>query len=129
MNKVILFGRVKEDPTSHGTGKTMNAKFTVITSEHWKNPTTGQTGTKTDFHNIVVWGFRAQSVIDNVKAGSLVALEGKQRTRSYEVDGQKKWVTEVVVDQNGGQIEIGDGELSEPEPTATATADENDFQI
>jgi single-strand DNA-binding protein len=98
INKVYLKGRVGNDPKSSATstGK-IKCGFSVATDESW----TDKDGTKktvTDWSNVVVWGWLAEAVAQGVKKGDLVRVEGKLKTRSYDQDGVKKWITEVVAD-------------------------------
>ena len=56
--------------------------------------------TNTQWHNIVAWGKIAEIVEKYVGKGKEVALEGKLTSRSYETkEGEKRYVTEVVVDE------------------------------
>ena len=99
MNKVILIGRLGQDPELKYTpnGSAM-AKFSIATSEKWKNKDSGNQEVKTEWHNIVVWGKTAEFAGEWLKKGQLVSIEGKLQTRSWEQDGVKKYMTEIVAD-------------------------------
>lgn len=110
MNKVILIGRLTADPTlrytQSGTGV---ATFTLAVNRRFSN----QSGEReTDFINCVAWSKSAEFVANYFKKGQEMALEGRLRVRSYDGnDGQRKWVTEVVVEQVefvGGKKESND---------------------
>ena len=97
MNKAILVGRLTKDPemrtTSSGIAVT---SFTVAVNR----PYSDQSGERqTDFINCVIWRKQAENVAKYCTKGSLVAVEGRIQTRSYDhQDGSKRYVTEVVCD-------------------------------
>lgn len=51
---------------------------------------------RTEWHNVVVWGKRAEGLSKIVRKGDRVFIEGGLRTSSYERDGEKRYRTEVV---------------------------------
>ena len=99
-NKVQLIGNVGNEPeiTNLESGKKV-AKFSVATNEFYKD-SKGEKQQDTQWHNIVTWGKIAEIVEKYVGKGKEVALEGKLTSRSYETkEGEKRYVTEVVVDE------------------------------
>jgi single-strand DNA-binding protein len=99
-NKVQLIGNVGNEPeiTNLESGKKV-AKFSIATNESYKD-SNGEKVTNTQWHNIVAWGKIADIVEKYVGKGKEVALEGKLTSRSYETkEGEKRYVTEVVVDE------------------------------
>ena len=98
MNKVILIGRLGQDPELKEFDNGNMAKFSIATSEKWKNKDSGNQEEKTEWHNIVVWGKTAEFAGEWLKKGQLVSIEGKLQTRSWESDGVKKYMTEIVAD-------------------------------
>lgn len=96
LNKVILIGNVGKDPDikifDNGNKA---ASFSLATSETYKNKA-GEKVTNTEWHNIVIYGKLADIVENYVKKGQLLAVEGKIKTRSYEKDGEKRYVTDIV---------------------------------
>ena len=99
-NKVQLIGNVGNEPeiTNLESGKKV-AKFSIATNESYKD-SKGEKVTNTQWHNIVAWGKIAEIVEKYVGKGKEVALEGKLTSRSYETkEGEKRYVTEVVVDE------------------------------
>lgn len=98
VNKVILVGRLGKDPAANqANGKTV-ANFSLATSESYKDKTTGEKKEQTEWHNIVIWGATGDVAVKYLKKGSLVYLEGKLRTRSWEKEGVTRYTTEVLVD-------------------------------
>ncbi len=99
-NKVQLIGNVGNEPeiTNLESGKKV-AKFSIATNEFYKN-SNGEKEQNTQWHNIVAWGKIAEIIEKYVGKGKEVALEGKLTSRSYETkEGEKRYVTEVVVDE------------------------------
>jgi len=98
VNKIILIGRVGQDPDVNymDNGKAV-AKFTLATSETFKNKS-GDKTTNTTWHNIVLWNKAAELVEKYVKKGDLLCVEGKQINRSYEKNGETKYISEVITE-------------------------------
>jgi single-strand DNA-binding protein len=74
------------------------ARFTLATSETYKNKN-GEKVTNTEWHNIVVWRGLADIAGRYVKKGTLLYVEGKIRTRSWDdKEGNKRYTTEIEAD-------------------------------
>ena len=98
MNKVILVGRLTEAVELKKVGN--DQKSTVTTQIALGRNYKDANGNKeTDFPTIVAWGKTAEVLAEMTAKGSLVGIEGELRTRSYEKDGAKRYVTEVLVDR------------------------------
>jgi single-strand DNA-binding protein len=99
INKVILVGNVGKDPeVRHLESSVSVASFPLATSETYTNKG-GEKVTQTEWHNIVCWRGLATVVEKYVKKGSQLYIEGRIRTRSYEQDGVKKYMTEIYADE------------------------------
>ena len=98
MNKIMLIGRLTKDPELRYTQSgTAVASFTLAVDRRFPN----QNGEReADFINCVAWNKSAEFVANYFHKGKQMALEGRLQVRSYEGDdGQRRWVTEVVVEQ------------------------------
>ena len=96
VNKVILLGNVGRDPeTRYAQNGTAVTRFSVATSEIWKDRSSGEQQERTEWHNIVCFARLAEVAGEYLKKGSKVYIEGQLRTSSWEQDGQKKYRTEV----------------------------------
>ncbi len=97
INKVILVGNVGRDPEikSLPSGSRL-ATFSLATNERRKDDS-GNWVDYTEWHNIVVWDRLVNVVEQYVHKGKLLYIEGAIRTRSWEQDGQKKYMTEIRV--------------------------------
>ena len=52
-----------------------------------------------DFINCVAWDKRAETIAEYLRKGRRIALQGRLNVRSYEQNGETKWMTEVIVDK------------------------------
>lgn len=100
VNKVILIGNLGKDPeVRYLEGGTAVAKFTLATSENYKDKTTDERKTLTEWHNIVVWRGLAEVAEKYLKKGSQIYVEGKLRSRQWQdKDGVSRYTTEIVAD-------------------------------
>lgn len=97
LNRAELIGHLGKDPELKTTaGGASVCTFSLATDESYKDKD-GNQQNKTEWHKIVVWGKQAENAAQYLKKGSLVFLEGKLQTRSWEKDGQKHYMTEIVV--------------------------------
>ncbi len=112
MNNVQLLGCLVRDPEirSTKTGKTV-ANFTIATNEKYKAG--DETKETTAYVGCVAWG-TVGSRIEGMKKGDRVFANGRIATRSYEQNGQKRYVTEVICDFVAGQEKA----TSEEPPTS-----------
>lgn len=97
INRVVLVGRLTKDLDLRYTGNgTAVASFTIAVNRQFTN----QKGEReADFINCVIWRKPAENMAKYTKKGSLVGLEGRIQTRSYDdKEGKRVYVTEVVVD-------------------------------
>ena len=116
VNKVILIGNLGKDPevrSMQSGGKVCN--LSVATSESWKDKTSGEKKTATEWHNIVVKNEGLVGIVEKyVKKGSKLHVEGKLETRTYEKDGSKRYVAEIVLYPYGGEIVLLDAKDAPP---------------
>lgn len=99
LNKVFILGNLTRDPEMRQTpnGQTV-ANFGVATNRMWTDPA-GNKQSQAEFHNVVIWGRRAEVAKQYLNKGSLVFIEGRLVTRSWQdQNGQKKSRTEIVAE-------------------------------
>ncbi|MCR9251722.1 MAG: single-stranded DNA-binding protein [bacterium] len=98
-NNVQLIGRLGKNPEvrTFDSGKKM-ATFTLATNEVYRN-SKGDKVEDTQWHNIVVWGKKVEVVEKYLTKGAEVAIQGKLINRSYEVDGEKRYTTEITLNE------------------------------
>ena len=97
MNKVELIGRLTKDPEKKATSNGISVtRFSVAVQRKYKN----EDGTyPSDFFNCVAWRATADFVAKYFTKGQRIGLSGSLQTRSYEAEGQKRSVTEIVADE------------------------------
>lgn len=98
VNKAILVGRVGKPVEVRTAGESKVASFSLATTEKYKDSKTGEWKENTEWHNIVCWRNSAELAEKYVQKGMLLYIEGKLRTRSWEKDGEKRYVTEIIAD-------------------------------
>ena len=98
VNKVILMGRLGGKPKVSRFDSSIVAKVSIATNEKYKNKH-GEMVERTEWHNLVLWGRKAEIAEDYFDKGTLLYVEGKIGTRKYEDgSGVEKYITEVTVD-------------------------------
>ena len=98
MNKAILVGRITADPEIKlTTNQTQFCNFTIAVDRRFKDANGNR---QTDFINCVAWKNTAVFIQKYFHKGNRIGVVGSIQTRSYEdQNGQKRFVTEVVVDE------------------------------
>ena len=97
INRVILVGRLTKDPELRRTANDIPvATFTLAVNRPFAKSDSDQ---QADFIPCVVWRRQAENVAQFIQKGSLVGVEGRMQTRSYDdQDGNRRYITEVVAD-------------------------------
>jgi len=98
LNKVMLIGRLGQDPEIRYTQSgSAVANTTIATNDYWTDKQ-GEKQERTEWHSLVLWGRLADLAQSYLKKGSQVYVEGRLQTRDWEdQQGQKHYKTEVVV--------------------------------
>lgn len=102
VNKVILIGNLGRDPeVRHFDNGGMVVNFPLATTETYRNRETGERVTlPTDWHNVVIKRNGLAKVAESyLRKGKQVYIEGKLKTRSYEQNGETKYITEVIAEE------------------------------
>ena len=99
VNRVMLIGNLGKDPDIQFLeGNIGVAKFSLATTETFKDRS-GKLISQTEWHTVVLWRGLADLAQKYLHKGSLVYIEGRLKTRSWEdKDGNKKFATEIVGD-------------------------------
>lgn len=94
MLKIFGSGNLTRDPEEFKTttDKTV-CKFTIAVNETY----TREDGTRpVQYFNVVAWGKLAENCLKYLKKGSKISLYGNPQNRSYEKDGETKYIFEIV---------------------------------
>ena len=113
LNKVLLIGRLGADPEIKQmvNGKSI-ARFSLATSNTWKDKNTGEKKEKTEWHRIVIFNEGLVNIVQQyVKKGAQVYIEGQLVTRKWadEKSGQDKYSTEIVLQGYNSTFKILSG--------------------
>lgn len=97
-NQVTLVGNLGRDAeTKYTTGGSSVTNFSVATTRSWKDKTSNEWKSETNWTNCILWG--GEKLAAQLTKGAKVFVEGRLQNRSYEdKDGKKVYVTEVVAD-------------------------------
>ena len=97
VNKCILIGHLGKDPDVRQmpNGDTVTS-ITMATTEKWKDKTTGEKRSETEWHRVVFFRKLAEIAGQYLKKGAMVYIEGSLKTRKWEKDGQSHYTTEIV---------------------------------
>jgi len=101
LNKVFLIGRLTADPEirTTPTGQSVST-FRLATNRVWTNSQTGQKQEKVEYHTVVLWRRLAEIASQFLTKGSLVLIEGRLQTRSWQdASGLKRFRTEIVAER------------------------------
>ena len=89
MNKVLLIGRLTKKPELRNVKDKSVCEFTIATNRI--------NGKDADFINCVVWNIQAENLVKYQDKGSLIGVFGELRVDKYEVEGNKRYKTYVLV--------------------------------
>ncbi len=132
VNKVTLIGNLGKDPDlQYLEGNIAVAKFPLATTETFKDKT-GNLVSQTEWHTVVLWRGLAELAQKYLHKGSLVYIEGRLRTRSWEdKDKNRRFSTEIVGDNlvmlDKRRDGNGDDTTIETPHTATDSFNEQDL--
>ena len=136
INKVTLIGHLGRDPElrymPNGNPVT---NVSLATTEAWKDKDTGELKERTEWHRLVFFNRLAEIVAEHPRKGAQIYVEGSNRTRKYEKNGEDRYITEVICTEmqmldkkpqseaSGEPIDAGmcDSELAHYESLAEAT--------
>lgn len=97
MNKVILVGRLAQDPELRTTGSGLSVcKFTLAVPRRFADANGKR---QADFLPVIVWRQQAEACARYLSKGKQAAVVGEIQTRSYDAqDGTKRYVTEIIAE-------------------------------
>jgi len=100
-NKVIIVGRLTQDPELRNTSSgTPVCSFGVATNRVWRDNKSNEQQQSTEFHNVVAWRRLAEIISRYLNKGSLILVEGRLQTRSWEDSGGNQRKTTEIVAEN-----------------------------
>jgi single-strand DNA-binding protein len=97
LNQVNLIGRLGANPEIRKNDATPAVFVSLATSEYWRDRQ-GRRQEHTEWHSLAFWASNAENVAKIAEQGDLIAVQGKLRTRSEEVEGVSRQWTSIIVD-------------------------------
>ena len=111
INKATLIGNVGNDPEikTFANGSKV-ANFSLATTDKWKDRSTGEMQSKTEWHKVAVFSEGLIGIVERyVTKGSKLYVEGKIQTRKWQdMSGNEKSMTEIVLKGFTGVITLLD---------------------
>lgn len=98
LNLVTLFGNLGAEPELKHYEKGPVLKMRLATSHSWFNKEENKKEERTEWHSLTMFGARAEAVAKYLQKGSKILIQGHLQTSSWEKDGQKRYRTDVIVD-------------------------------
>ena len=138
INKVILIGHLGDAvKMNYFEGGNSLGRFPIATNETYTNRQTGERVTTTEWHNIVVRNKLAETCEKYLSKGDKVYCEGRIKTRQWEQDGQKRYTTEIHVNNmtflstksEPGAPPAASTSVSQPQTTQTKSVVEEDDDL
>ena len=132
INRVMVMGYLGQDPELENTNSGLPyTKLSIATTEKRKD-SHGNTKEDTEWHNIVVFGKRAETTARYLKKGSKAFVEGKLKTSSWDdkSTGQKRYKTEIIatgVQFMGSQVTTSDGTVERRQSFGGTTSPTDDI--
>jgi single-strand DNA-binding protein len=97
VNLVIVVGRLGGDPELKYTGSNRAVCNMSIATDEYAGKDKER---RTEWHKVTVWAEQAEACAKYLKKGSLVFVQGRNQTRSWDdKDGNKRYSTDVVADR------------------------------
>lgn len=120
VNRVVIIGNLGKDPeVRYAPSGDAFCNITVATTDTWKDKTTGEKKSATEWHKVVFNGRLAEIAGQFLKKGAPVYIEGSLRTRKWQnKEGVEQYTTEIRADQMQmlGSREGGGDEGQRPAP-------------
>ena len=128
INNVVLVGRLTRDIELRKTQSGLSvASFTVACDRRLSQEQRNNNEQSADFINCVAWRGSADFLGKYARKGDTVGVEGRLQTRSYDRDGQKVYVTEVLANSvnllhSKQTVQSQEQASYEPQPTQATQA-------
>jgi single-strand DNA-binding protein len=99
LNKIHLIGRTGADPETRfmPNGNSVTTAR-IATTRRWTNKA-GEKQEDTEWHRVVFYGRLGEIVQQFAPKGTLLYVEGRLKTSSYEKNGEKRYSTEIIADE------------------------------
>ncbi|MGH9022573.1 MAG: single-stranded DNA-binding protein [Acidimicrobiia bacterium] len=111
-NSITIVGNVTRDPELRFTPSGQaNTRMGVAVNRRWQDRGSGEWQEATSFFDVVCWRELAENVSESVGRGSRVIVTGRLEQRSYEREGDKRSVIEIIADEVGPSLRWATAEV------------------
>lgn len=128
INQVNLLGRIGKIETKYTPNGTAVTNFSVATNRRWVDKA-GQQQEKTEWTICVSYAKLAETIGNHFQKGSEIFVTGRLQTRDWEENGQKRYMTEVIVETFSftGGSKVGNQQSGNQAPQQNQQRQNQDF--
>ncbi|HZQ79448.1 MAG TPA: single-stranded DNA-binding protein [Acidimicrobiia bacterium] len=99
-NSITIVGNITRDPELRFTPSGQaNARLGVAVNRRWQDRSSGEWNEATSFFDVICWRELAENVSESLKRGTRVIVTGRLEQRTWEQDGNKRSVVEIIADE------------------------------
>ena len=99
-NNITVVGNITRDPELRFTPSGQaNARLGVAVNRRWQDRNSGEWQEATSFFDVICWRELAENVSESLKRGTRVIVTGRLEQRTWEQEGNKRSVVEIIADE------------------------------
>ena len=99
-NNITVVGNITRDPELRFTPSGQaNARLGVAVNRRWQDRNSGEWQEATSFFDVICWRELAENVSESLKRGARVIVTGRLEQRTWEQEGNKRSVVEIIADE------------------------------
>ena len=99
-NSITIVGNITRDPELRFTPSGQaNARIGVAVNRRWQDRGSGEWQEATSFFDVICWRELAENVSESLKRGTRVIVTGRLEQRTWEQEGNKRSVVEIIADE------------------------------
>ncbi|HEV8623056.1 MAG TPA: single-stranded DNA-binding protein [Acidimicrobiia bacterium] len=99
-NTITIVGNITRDPELRYTPSGQaNVRLGVAVNRKWQDRNSGEWQEATSFFDVIAWREMAENVNESLKKGARVIVTGRLEQRTWEQEGNKRSVVEIIADE------------------------------
>jgi single-strand DNA-binding protein len=99
-NTITIVGNITRDPELRYTPSGQaNVRLGVAVNRRWQDRNSGEWQEATSFFDVIAWRELAENVNESLKRGTRVIVTGRLEQRTWEQEGNKRSVVEIIADE------------------------------
>ena len=99
-NSITIVGNITRDPELRYTPSGQaNVRLGVAVNRRWQDRGSGEWQEATSFFDVIAWRELAENVNESLKKGARVIVTGRLEQRTWEQEGNKRSVVEIIADE------------------------------